>query len=160
MHQSRVHAQKYMQVVEVELTMLQRHTYRAILEKNFDHLLKGAKKSALPSLMNVMMELRKCCNHPYLIKGIEEAQIAAGTREVPTHPNQWKPSMAVIPHSTFPGCGVPPTAVVLHGTFPGCGSLMSRSSYSSTPFVRRLELWPTHRWIQIPAHLYRASFMS
>ena len=23
----------------------------------------------MPNLMNTMMELRKCCNHPYLIKG-------------------------------------------------------------------------------------------
>ncbi len=22
--------------------------------------------------MNVMMELRKCCNHPYLVRGVEE----------------------------------------------------------------------------------------
>lgn len=26
--------------------------------------------------MNIMMELRKCCNHPYLIKGAEERIIA------------------------------------------------------------------------------------
>lgn len=27
----------------------------------------------MPNLMNVMMELRKCCNHPFLIKGAEDA---------------------------------------------------------------------------------------
>ena len=26
----------------------------------------------MPSLINIQMELRKCCNHPYLIKGVEE----------------------------------------------------------------------------------------
>lgn len=26
----------------------------------------------LPSMMNIMMQLRKCCNHPFLIQGIEE----------------------------------------------------------------------------------------
>ena len=26
----------------------------------------------MPSLMNTMMELRKCCNHPFLIKGAED----------------------------------------------------------------------------------------
>ena len=26
----------------------------------------------MPNLMNVMMELRKCCNHPYLNNGVEE----------------------------------------------------------------------------------------
>ena len=26
----------------------------------------------MPKLINTMMELRKCCNHPYLINGAEE----------------------------------------------------------------------------------------
>jgi chromodomain-helicase-DNA-binding protein 7 len=34
-------------------------------------LFRGARPSAAPSLMNVMMELRKCCNHPYLNRGVE-----------------------------------------------------------------------------------------
>ena len=29
----------------------------------------SAPTTAIPSLLNVMMELRKCCNHPFLIKG-------------------------------------------------------------------------------------------
>ena len=28
--------------------------------------------SNVPNLMNTMMELRKCCNHPFLINGAEE----------------------------------------------------------------------------------------
>uniref|UniRef100_A0A1I7WFW8 Helicase C-terminal domain-containing protein n=1 Tax=Heterorhabditis bacteriophora TaxID=37862 RepID=A0A1I7WFW8_HETBA len=31
-----------------------------------------SKRTSAPSLMNVMMELRKCCNHPFLIQGAEE----------------------------------------------------------------------------------------
>ena len=27
----------------------------------------------MPSLINIMMEIRKCCNHPYLIRGAENA---------------------------------------------------------------------------------------
>ena len=48
--------------------MIQKQYYRAILERNFTFLSKGGP-SAVPSLLNVMMELRKCCNHPFLIKG-------------------------------------------------------------------------------------------
>lgn len=59
-------------IIEVALTTLQKQFYRAIYEKNTQFLFKGAKSSNQPSLMNVMMELRKCCNHPYLIKGVEE----------------------------------------------------------------------------------------
>uniref|UniRef100_A0A914ZEU1 Helicase C-terminal domain-containing protein n=1 Tax=Panagrolaimus superbus TaxID=310955 RepID=A0A914ZEU1_9BILA len=56
-------------IIEVQLSNVQKKYYRAILEKNFTHLLKG---NHMPSLMNTMMELRKCCNHPFLIKGAEE----------------------------------------------------------------------------------------
>lgn len=55
-------------IVEVALTSLQKQFYRAIYEKNTAFLFKGAKANNQPSLMNVMMELRKCCNHPFLIK--------------------------------------------------------------------------------------------
>ncbi|XP_071490043.1 uncharacterized protein [Diadema antillarum] len=63
-------------IIEVEMTSIQKRYYRAILEKNFSFLTKGAgSTSNLPNLMNTMMELRKCCNHPFLINGGEE-QIA------------------------------------------------------------------------------------
>lgn len=56
-------------IIEVELTNIQKKYYRAILEKNFSFLSKGAGQTNVPNLVNTMMELRKCCNHPYLIKG-------------------------------------------------------------------------------------------
>nr|CAH8876431.1 unnamed protein product [Trichobilharzia regenti] len=59
-------------VVEVELTNIQKKYYRAIMERNFSFLCKGSSTNA-PNLMNIMMELRKCCNHPFLIKGAEDA---------------------------------------------------------------------------------------
>lgn len=56
--------------LQVELTNIQKKYYRAILERNFTFLSKGTGSSAnVPNLLNTMMELRKCCNHPYLIKG-------------------------------------------------------------------------------------------
>jgi len=59
-------------IIEVELTSMQKRYYRAILEKNFGFLMKGAKSNNMPNLINTMMELRKCCIHPYLIKGAED----------------------------------------------------------------------------------------
>jgi len=60
-------------LIEVSLTPVQRKFYRAIYEKNTDALFKDTSaKSNHPSLMNVVMELRKCCNHPYLVRGVEE----------------------------------------------------------------------------------------
>ncbi|XP_069740637.1 chromodomain-helicase-DNA-binding protein 6 isoform X3 [Narcine bancroftii] len=59
-------------IIEVELTNIQKKYYRAILERNFSFLAKGANQANMPNLLNTMMELRKCCNHPYLINGAEE----------------------------------------------------------------------------------------
>uniref|UniRef100_A0A0K2SWV2 Chromodomain-helicase-DNA-binding protein 7 n=1 Tax=Lepeophtheirus salmonis TaxID=72036 RepID=A0A0K2SWV2_LEPSM len=59
-------------IVEVELTNMQKKYYRGILEKNFSFLSKGTSNANVPNLMNTMMELRKCCIHPYLLNGAEE----------------------------------------------------------------------------------------
>ncbi|CAB9502027.1 Chromodomain-helicase-DNA-binding protein [Seminavis robusta] len=60
-------------VIEVELTLAQKQYYRALYEKNAKFLLKNKKKAVDgPSLTNLAMQLRKCCNHLFLLKGIEE----------------------------------------------------------------------------------------
>ncbi|XP_050361497.1 chromodomain-helicase-DNA-binding protein 7 isoform X2 [Nymphalis io] len=60
-------------IIEVELTNIQKKYYRAILERNFSFLQKGIAAAAnIPNLMNTMMELRKCCIHPYLLNGAED----------------------------------------------------------------------------------------
>eukprot|EP00804_Cyclotella_cryptica_P019561 CCRYP_014309-RB/>CCRYP_014309-RB protein AED:0.05 eAED:0.05 QI:460/0.93/0.87/1/0.73/0.5/16/4750/1370 len=64
-------------ILEVSLTPIQKSFYKAIYERNTSFLYKGAKANNAPSLMNVMMELRKCCNHPFLIRGAEDRIIAS-----------------------------------------------------------------------------------
>ena len=71
-------------IVEVPLMPLQKQYYRAIYERNTDFLLRGGKASNGPSLNNIAMELRKCCNHPYLIRGAEDA-LSAGIRKSDTN---------------------------------------------------------------------------
>ena len=70
-------------IVEVPLMPLQKQYYRAIYERNTDFLLRGGKASNGPSLNNIAMELRKCCNHPYLIRGAEDA-LSSGIRKSDT----------------------------------------------------------------------------
>uniref|UniRef100_A0A672G6Y2 Chromodomain helicase DNA binding protein 9 n=1 Tax=Salarias fasciatus TaxID=181472 RepID=A0A672G6Y2_SALFA len=43
-------------IIEVELTNIQKKYYRAILEKNFSFLAKGAGQANMPNLVNTMME--------------------------------------------------------------------------------------------------------
>ena len=61
-------------IIDVELTTIQKQYYRAIFEKNHGFLMQTTK-GGLPKLMNIQMELRKCCNHPYLINGVEEKEM-------------------------------------------------------------------------------------
>lgn len=64
-------------IIEVSMTGVQRQFYKAIFEKNTTFLFKAsekgcANKTVYPSLMNIVMELRKACNHPFLIRGVED----------------------------------------------------------------------------------------
>jgi SNF2 family DNA or RNA helicase len=61
-------------IIDVELTTMQKQYYRAIFEHNHGFLIQSTKGS-LPKLMNIQMELRKCCNHPYLISGVEQKEM-------------------------------------------------------------------------------------
>ena len=60
-------------LIEVELTILQKQYYRALYEKNVAFLHKNKRKALDgPSLNNLAMQLRKCCNHLFLLNGVEE----------------------------------------------------------------------------------------
>ncbi|CEG37115.1 snf2 family nterminal domain containing protein [Plasmopara halstedii] len=62
-------------IVDVELTTMQKKYYRAIFERNRQFLNMGAS-GTVANLVNVEMELRKCCNHPFLIRGVEDKECA------------------------------------------------------------------------------------
>ncbi|SCU96835.1 LAMI_0F07910g1_1 [Lachancea mirantina] len=56
----------------VGMSSMQRKWYRQILEKDIDAVngSNGVKESKT-RLLNIVMQLRKCCNHPYLFDGAE-----------------------------------------------------------------------------------------
>ncbi|VAH83090.1 unnamed protein product [Triticum turgidum subsp. durum] len=60
--------------VPCALTDSQRDLYINILEKNYSKLNSAIQYGRKLSLNNVLMELRKCCNHPYLFPGLEVKQ--------------------------------------------------------------------------------------
>ena len=61
-------------VIDVELTAIQKQYYRAIFEHNHAFLNMGASRNTAPKLMNIQMELRKVCNHPFLLEGVEHRE--------------------------------------------------------------------------------------
>uniref|UniRef100_A0A069DYF2 Chromodomain-helicase-DNA-binding protein 1 n=1 Tax=Panstrongylus megistus TaxID=65343 RepID=A0A069DYF2_9HEMI len=62
---------KVEQILRVEMTSLQKQYYRWILSKNYSALRKGNKGSP-STFLNIVIELKKCCNHAHLIKPSEQ----------------------------------------------------------------------------------------
>ena len=54
-------------IVRTNLAPAQKKVYKNILTRNFEAL--NSKGGAQVSLLNIMMELKKCANHPYLLPG-------------------------------------------------------------------------------------------
>ena len=62
-------------LIEVELTILQKKCYRALYEKNisfFNNYEKTFIGRSRQKMNNISMQLRKCCNHPFLLSGVED----------------------------------------------------------------------------------------
>lgn len=58
--------------INLEATDVQKQFYRLIVAKNYSALNKGVATNMQTGLRNVIMELKKLCNHPYLIEGVEQ----------------------------------------------------------------------------------------
>ncbi|XP_078252560.1 chromodomain-helicase-DNA-binding protein 1 isoform X1 [Rhinoraja longicauda] len=65
---------KVEQILRVEMSAVQKQYYKWILTRNYKALSKG-RKGSTSGFLNVMMELKKCCNHCYLIKFPEENEL-------------------------------------------------------------------------------------
>ncbi|PSC72801.1 chromatin-remodeling complex ATPase chain [Micractinium conductrix] len=55
-------------ILKIGMSEMQRKYYAALLQKDMDAVTGGADRSRL---LNIVMQLRKCCNHPYLFQGAE-----------------------------------------------------------------------------------------
>ncbi|XP_019753581.1 chromodomain-helicase-DNA-binding protein 1 isoform X2 [Dendroctonus ponderosae] len=61
---------KVEQILRVEMTSIQKQYYKWILTKNYNALRKGVKGSS-NTFLNIVIELKKCCNHAFLTKPSE-----------------------------------------------------------------------------------------
>lgn len=62
---------KVEQILRVDMTSIQKQFYKWILTKNYKALTKGVKGS-IASFTNIVMELKKCCNHASLVRPFDE----------------------------------------------------------------------------------------
>ncbi|OHT17419.1 F/Y-rich N-terminus family protein [Tritrichomonas foetus] len=58
-------------IIECSMTQHQKAYYTSFYQKNMEYLTRGAHTTNHVNLHNICMELRKCCNHPYLIADAE-----------------------------------------------------------------------------------------
>jgi superfamily II DNA/RNA helicase len=56
-------------ILKVGLTDMQRHYYKSLIQKDIEAIQGGGGDRS--RLLNIVMQLRKCCNHPYLFAGAE-----------------------------------------------------------------------------------------
>ncbi|KAF2291859.1 hypothetical protein GH714_035880 [Hevea brasiliensis] len=61
---------KIERILRVEMSPLQKQYYKWILERNFHDLNKGVRGNQV-SLLNIVVELKKCCNHPFLFESAD-----------------------------------------------------------------------------------------
>ena len=55
-------------ILKIGMSEMQKKWYRNLLSKDIEALHGGAERTRL---LNIVMQLRKCCNHPYLFQGAE-----------------------------------------------------------------------------------------
>ncbi|XP_043359579.1 chromodomain-helicase-DNA-binding protein 3 isoform X16 [Dermochelys coriacea] len=69
-------------IVRVELSPMQKKYYKYILTRNFEALNSRGGGNQV-SLLNIMMDLKKCCNHPYLfpVAAMESPKLPSGAYE-------------------------------------------------------------------------------
>lgn len=71
--------QKTEKIIRVELSDVQLDYYKNILTRNYTALNEGAKGQK-QSLLNIMMELKKASNHPFMFPSAEERILGASPR--------------------------------------------------------------------------------
>lgn len=64
---------KVEQILRVDMSAQQKQFYKWILTRNYKALSKGTRGSS-SGFLNIVMELKKCCNHSFLIKHPEEGE--------------------------------------------------------------------------------------
>ena len=98
-------------IIDIELTMLQKKYYRAIYEKNLAFLRQGVSRSNMPRLVNMEIELRKCCltgDHRVLTRGgwRSIAEVRRGEEalsfNIQSYEMEWKTVIDVVDHIVDP----------------------------------------------------------
>ena len=58
-------------IIDIEMTTIQKTIYKALYENNKGMLMKGSGFNFNTSMNNLEMQLRKCCNHPFMMRELQ-----------------------------------------------------------------------------------------
>merc|ERR1711936_1374968 len=88
---------KVEQILRVDMSKIQKQYYKYILTKNYGALMKGNKGST-GGFVNIVVELKKCCNHSYLTKAAERKWEVVAARQVACEvARDWTPCVDLQP---------------------------------------------------------------
>lgn len=59
-------------LVMVGMSKMQKQLYKKLLLRDIEALTGKNTNSGKTAILNIVMQLRKCCNHPYLFEGVED----------------------------------------------------------------------------------------
>ncbi|CAN0436710.1 unnamed protein product, partial [Ectocarpus fasciculatus] len=64
-------------ILYVGLSSKQKEVYRNVLLRDIDMVngTGGGGNAGRTVILNIVMQLRKCCNHPYLFAGVEDRKL-------------------------------------------------------------------------------------
>ena len=57
-------------IVRIDMAPIQKKYYKLVLTKNYEAL--QSKQGGNQSLLNIVMQLKKCCNHPYMLQAAQD----------------------------------------------------------------------------------------
>lgn len=81
------------------MSQMQKQYYRALLQKDLEVVNAGGERKRL---LNIAMQLRKCCNHPYLFQGAEPGPPYTTGEHLITNAGK----LFLVDHIWFSGSGI------------------------------------------------------
>lgn len=59
-------------LIMVGMSKMQKQLYKKLLLRDIEAITGKNTNSGKTAILNIVMQLRKCCNHPYLFEGVED----------------------------------------------------------------------------------------
>ena len=62
-------------ILMVGLSKMQKQLYKKLLLRDLDSITAKSSNKRVTQVLNIVMQLRKCCGHPYLFEGMEDRSL-------------------------------------------------------------------------------------